>query len=228
MPRAAIAIKWVLEKHRLSTRRTPIHLLGASSGGSFVGHVALRSINASEIGAGGGEKGNPFALLNIRSAIIQISPVRLPSKWDDRKLPSRPGLLFMHMTRDSFLAPSISDFVRRADIPSVREMLLAPKTVTSNFFSDNGHLSAADSAALVQGLTAAGHLGKGGQLVEDPRGSAWRNAAARALPGVVPKIDSLRADESGISELLNLAWAQHELSNENLPQVYNFMKEMEL
>ena len=227
MPRAIIAIKWVLSKHNLTAKTFPIHLLGASSGGSFVGHIALRSINVSEIGAGVREKINPFAEINIRSAVIQISTLRVPSK-KNKKLPARPGLLFMHMTRDSFLSSSISAFVRKADSPSVREMTLAPKTITPDFFSDKGHLTTVDSRTLVQSLMAAGHLSKDGQLLEDPRRSDWRPAASKALPGVVPNIDSLVADESGISELLNMCWAQHEISNDNLHLMYDFMAEMEL
>jgi hypothetical protein len=43
--------------------------------------------------------------------------------------------------------------------------------------------------------------------------------AKSALPHVVPAVDSLKADESAISELLNLAWAGHEMTDEYLDEV---------
>lgn len=219
--RAATALRWVLHKHGLLLRTTHVHLLGASSGGSFVGHMALKSCNLSI----GGET-NPFEGMGIASAVIQISPLRLviKSKKDGKK--RMPGLLFMHMARDTSLAPTISAIVSQADSPSVREMLLAPKALSPTFFSDHGHLGVADSAKLVEALAAASYL-RDGLLVDDPRGSDWRNVAAKALPGVVPTLDSLTADESGISELLNMAYAQHEMSNERLADVFAFMQSME-
>ena len=42
--------------------------------------------------------------------------------------------------------------------------------------------------------------------------------ALKALPSVLPSIDSLKADESGVSELLNLAWGEHEITDEYLPE----------
>ena len=42
--------------------------------------------------------------------------------------------------------------------------------------------------------------------------------ALKALPNVFPSTDSLRADESGVSELLNLAWGEHEITDEYLSE----------
>ena len=60
------------------------------------------------------------------------------------------------------------------------------------------------------------------------RGSSWRQVARKALPKLVPLYDNLIADQSGISELLNLAWAMHEITDEQLIQTFEFMKSMEI
>ena len=64
-------------------------------------------------------------------------------------------------------------------------------------------------------------------LLEDPRESDWRRCAKTALPEVIPRVDTLEADASGISELLNLAWGMHEIIDTNLTAMTEFMSSME-
>ena len=64
-------------------------------------------------------------------------------------------------------------------------------------------------------------------LKDDPRGSNWRVIARKTLPDLIPLYDSLVADQSGISELLNVAWAMHEITDEQIVQTFEFMKSME-
>jgi hypothetical protein len=43
--------------------------------------------------------------------------------------------------------------------------------------------------------------------------------AKKALPHIVPGTDSLIADESPISELMNVAWSSHEITDERIDEV---------
>ena len=205
-----MVLDWVLSEFRLPPATTPIHLFGASSGGAFVGHLAVKLHHET----------TSTTQLRIVSAVVQISPISRLSKQPP------PPLLLMHMARDEYSSQAISSFVAAANSPRVKEMILRPLKLDPLFFNAHSqHLSAADSATLVAALLEAKFIDKEtSYLVQDPRQSLWRAVAAKALPHIVPSVDSLVADASGISELLNLAWAVHEISDENLPAVFHFME----
>lgn len=174
----------------------PLHLLGASSGGSFVG---LLGMHASSQG------------LPIASICIQISA--LHHEW---KSGSIPPSIFVHMNIDEMNKGAIKNNLarlQREKIPA-QELGCNPKPITPHFFSSEHSyaLSDADSATLQSALRVAGYLTDEGFLKEDPRSSHWRDVVTKALPHIVPSKDTLEADKSPISELLNLAWALHEIT----------------
>ena len=80
----------------------------------------------------------------------------------------------------------------------------------------------------MNGLRIDGIISNDGYLSQDPRASNWRVSAQKAIPNLIPSYDSLLADESGISELLNLAWGFHEIIDQNLTEMFDFMKSMEI
>jgi len=111
---------------------------------------------------------------------------------------------------------------------NIKEMIVLPLALAPNFFhAHSQHLSLDDSAKLVAALRDAKFINQDGLLVEDPRQSEWRAVARKALPHIVPAVDSLEPDLSGISELLNLAWAGHEITDENIVGVFEFMAQRE-
>ncbi len=57
------------------------------------------------------------------------------------------------------------------------------------------------------------------QLREDPRRSAWRDVVAK-VPGAneLP----LDSDKSSLSEVMNVAWAVHELFRDGVGDMYDF------
>ena len=63
----------------------------------------------------------------------------------------------------------------------------------------------ADAAAVVAALRRGGFLDDQGYLLEDPRRSDWRSVVRPVVT-----TDSLVAHASPISEILNVAWAEHE------------------
>jgi hypothetical protein len=46
-----------------------------------------------------------------------------------------------------------------------------------------------------------------------------------AVPSVVPAKDTLVPDQSAISELLNLAWDMHEITNEHIVDVFDWFEQ---
>jgi hypothetical protein len=207
LARVERTLSWLEEQFSLAPS-TPIHLLGASSGGNFVGRFAVKHSGSQQNGK-----------LRVSSAVVQISPIQGVSP---PAVPSSLGLLFVHMGRDEMTADFISRFVAEAGRSSVKEFIAKPLKLTPSFFHDHGaHLSLSDSASLVEALSKAGLVGKDGFLSADPRSSTWRDVAAKVLPATK---DSLVADASGVSELLNLAWAQHEITDERLEEQLDFMK----
>ena len=119
--------------------------------------------------------------------------------------------------------------VVHANKPNIKEIIIPPLKITPTFFYDHGkHLTLEDSQRFFAALVKAGYLSSDQYLVDDPRQSEWRNVARDSLPGVVPFYDSLIADASGTSELLNLAYAMHEISDYALDEVFAFMKTMEV
>jgi hypothetical protein len=62
-------------------------------------------------------------------------------------------------------------------------------------------------------------------FVQDPRQCAWREALAHAVPEI-PGLGalSLVPDESSLSEVLNVAWAQHELCASDAERTMAFFR----
>lgn len=182
----------------------PLFLLGASSGGSFVGTYGAES----------------KALGTPASAIcVQISGVRQTNHGH------LPPTLFVHMAQDSHtsrvVARTVEQLTKKTGSGSAAQQhACLPKPLVPSFFADHGAaLAAHDSATLVAALKEAGFVdGTSGRLKYDPRSSDWRPVATKALPAVFPALDTLKADESPVSELLNLAWGEHEITDEYLDE----------
>ena len=71
-----------------------------------------------------------------------------------------------------------------------------------------------------QALRAGGFVDAGGMLVDDPRRTNWRDAVRPVVPEAV---DSLVADASPVSEILNVAWARHEFTDAHLEESLDWL-----
>ena len=122
-----------------------------------------------------------------------------------------PATLFLHMERDQRTSQLVADDVatlRELGV-SARSIVLKPAKIDASFFEERG-LMPAVAAEIVSRFERGGLLDSAGKLKEDPRRSSWRDLLREpAVPGLAS--DSLMADKSPVSELLNVAWAQHEL-----------------
>jgi len=102
---------------------------------------------------------------------------------------------------------------------TANQIQVAPQRPTADFLTRHiPSLPHTTAAAVHAALRGSGALDGAGYLAHDPRGSSWREAIA-ATPGLVDSLpgpstgvrDSLRGDESALSEVLNVAWAAHEI-----------------
>ena len=71
-----------------------------------------------------------------------------------------------------------------------------------------------------QALRAGGFVDASGFLVDDPRRTNWRDAVRPVVPEAV---DSLVADASPVSEILNVAWARHEFTDAHLEESLDWL-----
>ncbi len=214
-PRVVVALQHLIAKFNLPSNIF-VHLLGASSGGGFVGKLALQTLREGIIP------------LKIASAVVQVMSLRIePHKNSNQKI---PGILFVHMERDTYTSEAISEIMSSKPIPTLKEIVASPLPLVDTYFYDHGkHLNKEDSTKLVRAFIDEGFVDRNTKhLKEDPRGSDWRRVAHKTLPDLIPLYDSMVADQSGISELLNVAWAMHEITDEQIIQTFQFMKSMEL
>ena len=185
----------------------PIHLLGASSGGSYVGIMAM---NMPRFG------------FKISSICVQIMALRVDSQ-NSKLLSNIPPTVFVHMNRDQHIAMMIHDNIVRLQHENVQtqEYQCKSKRITKTFFSEHGKvLSVEDSSLLFSSLLENGYLDKNTyELIDDPRLSNWRDVVKKTLP---KNEDSLVADLSPLSELFNVAYGQHEITDEYLDEVFEF------
>ncbi len=132
-----------------------------------------------------------------------------------------PPTVFMHMPRDTHTAAAV-----KADIAELEsaggvhgEVEVKQRAVTAELLQRSPRVGAGAAEAIVTALHGAGLLvdgaggeGQGGHLKEDPRRSGWREA----VQGVVGEGVGLAADASDVPELLNLAYAGHEIVSDGV------------
>ena len=185
----------------------PIHLLGASSGGSYVGMMAM---NMPRLG------------FRISSICVQIMALRGETPLAKTHSPI-PPTLYIHMVKDQHISNLVHDSIVRLkheNIP-VEELQCKSKPITSTFFYDHGKvLNLEDSKKLHLALLENNYIEKTSyELIDDPRQSGWRKIFKMALP---LNDDHLIADLSPISELFNVAYGLHEITDEFIDETIAF------
>lgn len=219
-------------------KSAPNLLIGASSGGVFVGHLGVHLNMAAT-------KENDISL-GCRGLSIQISPFQTKFCRDPHFLPYLPRLIsFVHMSRDDMVTSAIRDAQKciadgvtafntrkpsaldnvstKVDEVRTSVILAKPKALVPNYFHQSGnHLTPAESAAYVTALERDGFIDPETKLlIKDPRQYTKElvELAQVTIPSISEK-DRLIHDESGITELLNVAFAQHEITDEGLDEVF--------
>lgn len=173
----------------------PLFSFGASSGGAMAFLL-------------------PQFVKSMASVAVQI--MALPTSYlenlvDTVGASTFPPTLFLHMERDlrstAAIAANKQSLTARG-IPT-RSITLKPSRVTPGYLTGKLGISPKVAEQIILKLTSAKFLSAAGDIVEDPRGTAWRDAL-HDLDYL--RQDSLVADASPLSEVLNVAWAKHEVS----------------
>jgi len=195
--RIAAATKWVRER----TGAGPATVaLGASSGGAAACYVP--GVDASV-------------------AQIMASPLHMGS--------AHPPVRFVHMERDKRRAAMIHHQVAalRAAGVDAGEMVVHPEPLDAAALYRRGDgpggevLPTPETAeAVVAALRRSGFIDERGYLVEDPRRSNWRDTVREAVPAA----DTLVADASPVSEIMNVAFAQHEFTDAHLEESLDWLE----
>jgi len=132
------------------------------------------------------------------------------------------------MERDTRTRESVEKAVRLLNSKGcdASEIVAKPIPLTASFFSSRITGITPDvSSEIFQALRTNGFLDDKGYLVGDPRVTSWRNALA---PLIQQKLngDNLVADASPISEVLNVAYSQHEIMSDYMPQILSFFNKI--
>lgn len=205
--RAAAALRYFVDKERArsgagSSWELPLLAVGASSGGAFV--------SSPELAAALKAQGVPLKGVNAQIGVMN-PPAMVP-------------MVLTHMPeRDIRTAERVKKALKVLDAASMHRLQqeLHPLVLDWDFFSRRiDGVGSAASHAMVSALKDAGHVGAEGTLLADPRTSGWRSIGALRKAA---KSDSLVADQSAISEELNVAFAAHEISADAIDQALLFL-----
>ena len=179
-------------------RPLPIYAFGASSGGTFVSNLHSYLTKRG---------------LKLDAFVSQIMAASPPISVN--------RAVYITMNRDKYTDAKAKKFVFNSHRDTkIKQIRLPPLEISEAFFSERiVEVTKDQSNAIMQSLKGAGFLDAEGLLREDPRRSAWR---ALVRPHVPQIQDSLEADQSPISEVLNVAYAKHEMARDGVEEALEF------
>lgn len=196
--RVAAAVKYVRKEEGLPDS-LPVLAMGASSGGAFMGPLAMPE-----------DRGGLPGLQCIVPMIMGLHGAEI------RNVPT----LFVHMPKDKFGAIEVANDIERLKQKGIRaeQIQVRQKPVSVPLLSRC--LDAAVAKDVLAALKKKDLLDAGGFLKDDSRRGLWVDAAHQAIAG--RSSDPVMQDESCLFEVMNLAWAMHEFTSEYAEQMIDF------
>jgi len=192
------AIKIVRQKLGLTTEL--LYAFGASSGGTFVSRLGI----------------------NPSSGITATAPQLLIESHPAKAHQRASSIYFTYMASygtKKMYEKAVEQYIQSGY--DIKSRFLPPHPITPTFFSDRiESITPETSELMVVALRKAELIDKSGMLLDNPRGSPWRECLQKFAGS-----DSLVADESPISEVLNVAFAQHEMSSDFVDEMIDFFEE---
>eukprot|EP00040_Diaphanoeca_grandis_P018453 m.97086 g.97086 ORF g.97086 m.97086 type:complete len:337 (-) comp26946_c0_seq7:87-1097(-) len=190
-PRLKSMLDRLLERELL--QHLPVFAFGASSGGAMAYFM-------------------PEYYQEMKAIAVQVAA--LPNAFLQQLIsPDFPPTLLLHMSRDARTQAFVEENIRELAKLGIKAKAIEqpPAKVTATYLSSKiGYLTEASAAKVVSRLLKANIIDADGMLVSDPRQVPWRDCLAEdPLPEL--HSDTLVADASALSEVLNVAWAKHEL-----------------
>lgn len=198
----SIRIETILRsiQHKIINNRLPFYCFGASSGGTQCGHLH------QHLGT------------KVSAIAIQIMALsRIP------QIDLFPPSIWIHMSRDTSIGYHVKHnlLVLNQHNKITQEVIVSRVKLNETFFSIRiDTITPSVSKILFLGLVRHQIVDSDGYLYEDPRLTDWRSA----LNGInlYPHEDTFEADKSPISEVLNVAWAHHEITADYNQRMISF------
>lgn len=202
VPKVAKAVAHVRQEESLDPEM-PLFALGASSGGGFVGLLP-----GAESSSGLGK---------LACIVPEIMSV-------DSEVNKKVPTLFIHMPKDTRTAAGVQENIQDLKSRHVRvsEIRAQPQKVTQEFLMKC--IDAKKAEQLVKAYQEDGIIDSEGFLTNDGRSRFWTGSAEKVLG----TSESLVADESCMSELMNVAWAMHEFTSQFAKEVFDFCEGKEI
>ncbi len=190
-----------LSKRYQTHGSVPIFAFGASSGGAFVSTIA------TPLKEGFG--------LRVDGFLSQIAAVQ-----NDE---STPCQVYITMNRDKRTDTNAKFLVENTTTNTKikrKQFRIPPLPIPLDYFSSRiPEITLEQSTKIVESFHAANMLDPNGYLLDDPRRTLWREALS-TIPGL--EHDSLVADKSSISEVMNVAYGMHEMTRDGVEEALEF------
>jgi hypothetical protein len=180
----------------------PIYAFGASSGGGFVSQLGPY-LEAEQLVLNG--------FLSQIMAKVPPAPIECE--------------VYITMDRDKRTDARANEIVSQATSSTkAKHIQLPPLQLSESFFADRiEEVSPMQSSLVFDSLKQAGYIDHNdGRLTLDPRHSDWRSLVQPHIP---ESQDSLTADASPISEVMNAAYGMHEMAREGVEEALTFCLE---
>jgi len=212
---AFMLISYIYDKFKLNPNTHQLYMIGSSSGGGFVRTLSNYILS-----------NNMF--VKVSAISIQNMPIlddhHSRGISNDKRF-NLPPIAFVYMQRDLMKANAIINDVKilsNHSIPVISFKILS-KQIDYNYFNKSGCLSQLDSKKLVESFIDDKIVSlETKELLCNPRECDWRNIAFKILPTIFPAVDSLLADKSCVSEVMNVAYAYHEMTDEYIDEILNW------
>ncbi|KAI3436872.1 hypothetical protein D9Q98_006282 [Chlorella vulgaris] len=153
---------------------------------------------------------------DVQGVIAQVVPARPSLLQTTDASRCYPPVLFAHMAaKDPAWAEQVQGallYCRGAGIPAA-EVEIDAQPVTPQLLQRERQVDVQMGEAMVAALRGQGMLDEAGFLKDDPR--TTRQLWQAALQPVVGSL-SLEPDASGVAQLLNVAYARHELTSDSV------------
>eukprot|EP00668_Euglena_longa_P029279 GGOE01036625.1.p1 GENE.GGOE01036625.1~~GGOE01036625.1.p1 ORF type:complete len:359 (+),score=68.82 GGOE01036625.1:57-1079(+) len=187
---------------KIGAKDLPVFALGASSGGAFL-PMLTQTMHLSALAV---------QIMATSTALLT---------------PQFPPTAFIHMPRDGRTARHVEANVlalNRSGVPA-HNWPQPPLRVSARFFSDYvDSIGLQLSDRIFKALKDADYLDDRDELKADPRHSGWREVLKSAISEL--RDVSMAPDESPLSEVMNLAYAAHEITDVYMRETLKFFDEV--
>ena len=182
----------------------PVYAFGASSGGSFVSQLPKYNRDL--------QQNSP---VEINGYISQIAAHMAPT-------PDLDCAVYITMNLDSHTDKKAKSIVAdKTHNVQTKHIRVPPIPMSGTYFSDRIiEITESESKLIIQALQKAGMVSKPeGRWTDNPRSVNWQTLVRPFVP--LDK-DSLVADQSPISEVVNVAYGQHEMTRDGFEEALQF------